>query len=192
MKTVVEGGKTWVDIDQLIPWEDNPRDITEDALKQLCDDLTDAKDLTGDGQLIPLVTTPAGMVIGGNQRLKAYKHLGWKKVWVNVIEAQNPKQVFKIAMRLNHIYGYTDEAEAARVAIEVGLDKTEMGKLFIVGGNVKTIGGMVDALGPGDGDDGQVDSEDLIDKDKKLTCPRCGFEMNKDKKPGGPGGETTA
>lgn len=67
-------------------WDQNPKDIKED-------DLADLKEqLELKGQFEPLLVTPNGTIVGGNQRYKAMKELAWNLVWIVELDFKQDDQ----------------------------------------------------------------------------------------------------
>jgi len=69
----------WIKIDQLKEWDKNPRKITPEAFENLKEELRSL------GQYKPLLVTLANVVIGGNQRLRAMRELGWEEIKIERI-----------------------------------------------------------------------------------------------------------
>jgi hypothetical protein len=64
------------------PNPDNPRTIKDEAFQKLCRSITEFPKMMS---LRPIVTDSDGVVLGGNMRLRALQHLGFKDVpdeWV--------------------------------------------------------------------------------------------------------------
>ena len=72
--------KMYRPLENLTPWEENPRSITAGNLTRL------KNQIIKHGQYKPILVTKDGIVIGGNMRLKAYKELGIKNIWISVID----------------------------------------------------------------------------------------------------------
>jgi site-specific DNA-methyltransferase (adenine-specific) len=77
-----------VDISLLKENERNPRFITETKFAALVQSITDYPE---GNWLKPIIVDGDYKVIGGNQRLRAYRHLNYKKVWVT----QDPEMTDK-------------------------------------------------------------------------------------------------
>ncbi len=76
-----------MDIKDILPAPYNPRKITKEMLEQLKASIRD------DGYLEPIVVNKrTGFVVGGNQRLKALKELGVKKVPVHLIDVDEDRR----------------------------------------------------------------------------------------------------
>lgn len=68
---------TIVDVDKLQLSDKNPRTIKDDAFKRLVASLVANPILL---QVLPIIYEEDFVVIGGNQRVKAIRDIGWKKV----------------------------------------------------------------------------------------------------------------
>jgi ParB-like chromosome segregation protein Spo0J len=96
-----------VPLSKLVLWERNPRDISPEAFKKL-------KNKIGElGVFKPLLAIPAAdgkySVIGGNQRLKAYRELGFSAADIILFpDLTDPKIITKIALEDNQSDGETD------------------------------------------------------------------------------------
>lgn len=76
----------WVDIDSVIPYENNPR-RNEDAVEPVANSIKEF------GWQQPIVVDKDNVIIVGHTRLKAGKHLGLDKVPVLVADELNDDQV---------------------------------------------------------------------------------------------------
>ena len=71
-----------VKLSNIKPNPDNPRVIKDLAFEKLCQSIKDFPKML---ELRPMVTDVNGVVLGGNMRLKALQHLGFKEIpdtWV--------------------------------------------------------------------------------------------------------------
>lgn len=128
LKTEIINGRILANIDDLRPWEDNPRQITEEKFELLMEKIKKVEEIdpSTDGQFKPLVVTTLGVVVGGNMRLRAYEKLGKKKLWVSVVDTDNPRQAFEIAILDNMRFGTYVEEDLAELAAKYELTETEM------------------------------------------------------------------
>jgi len=92
--------REYKDISELKEWDKNPRSINAEGLERL------KKQITKLGQYKPLIITADGTVIGGNMRLKAYRELGIKKVWVSPVEVKNEQELLEYALSDNDRAGF--------------------------------------------------------------------------------------
>jgi len=104
--------KEFRDISTLKNWSRNPRSIKDKDYERLIKHITDF------GQMQPLVITPDGEVLGGNMRLRVYKELGIKDIWVEIIKPKNEENKIRIALALNDRAGFYDSELLANLTGE--------------------------------------------------------------------------
>jgi DNA modification methylase len=97
------------DIDKLHEWDKNPRTISKENFERLKNQI---KEL---GEYKPLLITKDGTVLGGNMRLKAYRELGYKKVWVSIVEANTEEEKIKYALSDNDQLGEYQKDDLANL-----------------------------------------------------------------------------
>jgi len=116
-------GKIWANITWLRLWPKNPRVILDKNLQKL------KKQIIELGIYKPLVVTPDGEILGGNQRYKVLYELSRKDaryewIWVSVVDAWDDNARLKYAISDNFSAGeYTREKLAEII-------KLDQGKLF--------------------------------------------------------------
>jgi DNA modification methylase len=96
-------------------WEENPRTIAPERLAQL------KEALCADPEMLrarPLVATPDGTVILGNQRLRGVQELGWESVPVLFVDLE-PDRARLWALRDNNSYGEWDERRLSELLAEL-------------------------------------------------------------------------
>jgi len=110
MNTRITDGKTYAEITDLRLWPKNPRKVEDKDLSRLTGQIQNL------GLYKPLVVTPDGEVLGGNQRFKVLKEIHDKDnnefhwVWVSVVEAWRDEDRLKYALSDNDSIGkYTRE-----------------------------------------------------------------------------------
>jgi len=96
-------------IDKLHEWKKNPRTISKENFERLKNQI---KEL---GEYKPLIITKDGTVLGGNMRLKAYRELGYKKVWVSIVEAETDEEKLKYALSDNDQLGEYQKDELIKL-----------------------------------------------------------------------------
>ncbi len=102
-----------MDIKDILPAPYNPRKITKEMLEQLKASIRD------DGYLEPIVVNKrTGFVVGGNQRLKALKELGVKRVPVRLIDVDEDREKI-INIRLNKVEGEWDFPKLKELLVEL-------------------------------------------------------------------------
>ena len=118
--------KLYWDIDLLHEWDKNPRSISSEDFTRLKDQI---KKL---GEYKPLIITPTGTVLGGNMRLKAYRELGFKKVWVSIVHAETEAEKVRYALSDNDSAGTyiallsTDDLNSYKVNMGEPIDLGEL------------------------------------------------------------------
>jgi len=98
----MEDKREYWDIERLQEWDKNPRSITTKDFERL------KKQIHELGQYKPILITVDGIVLGGNMRLKAYRDLGVKKIWVSVVKPKDENEMLKYALSDNDRAGYYD------------------------------------------------------------------------------------
>lgn len=95
----MDGGITysWEEIDSLVPWDENPRDITPEAFEGL------RESIRSYGMPEPLVcNTVNRRVVGGHRRREAAKAEGWAKVPVCWVTIEDPAVEESLNVTLNN------------------------------------------------------------------------------------------
>lgn len=168
LKTKIIDGRVYAKRTDLKPWDKNPRDIEDGALDQLIADIQEARKITPDGQIKPLLVTRDGIVVGGNMRMRAFARLEIDWVWVSVLETDDPVEGFKWAMRDNMAYGFYIEDKVAEVAIELGIDEATLDQLYIPSGDVQSIADIIADIP----EDPEVDEDEEPEVDETYTSVR--------------------
>jgi hypothetical protein len=107
--------KEYWNIDELSEWDKNPRSITEKDFERL------KLQLMSLGEYKPMLVNSGknwgirGTVLGGNMRLKAYRAIGWNKVWVSVVDPRNEAGALKYALSDNDRAGFYDSDSVANM-----------------------------------------------------------------------------
>ena len=142
MENSLEKSKTiqWlprnVPVSDLKPFEKNPRKITPDDFDKL------KRSITEDGYHQRILATPDLRVIGGHQRIKALKELGFTSVEILVPDCEISDEQFKrILVRDNMEYGVWEIEELGELMpmgelIEIGVGDTvtrKLDKVVVVG-----------------------------------------------------------
>lgn len=92
-----------VDISLLDNWDKNPRGIKEKDFNRLKQQI---KNLGVYKALVACKENERYIVLGGNMRLRAYKELGHKEVFITEVEAKTDKRKTEIALSDNDSVGY--------------------------------------------------------------------------------------
>lgn len=86
MRTILKHNKVYAPLSELHVWKDNPREIKEKDFEEL------KSSYQKYGQLSPLlVRSKDGMVIGGNNSLRAFTDLKWTEAWVDIVDIRQKK-----------------------------------------------------------------------------------------------------
>ena len=109
MELFVKDGKTFVNINLLKEWADNPRTVLREDFERLKNQVRKL------GQHTPLMVTEEGIVVGGNTRLKCYRELGITDVWVSVVQAKDKAKILEYALSSNDRIGLYDESKLSEL-----------------------------------------------------------------------------
>jgi len=91
-----------VDIKNIKPNPKNPRTIKDDTFKKLCDSLREFPEMLEKRPLVCFTDVDAKLVVlGGNQRLKAAKEIGLKKLHVTLCDDWTAEQKELFLLRDN-------------------------------------------------------------------------------------------
>lgn len=101
------------DIGKLHEWDKNPRNISPEGFARL------KKQIQKLGQYKPLIITPEGEVLGGNMRLRAYRELGIKSVWVSIVKPETEAQKIEFALSDNDRAGFYDDDMLANLTANI-------------------------------------------------------------------------
>jgi len=122
----------YVDIDKIRPNEYNPKNMTEKEEKELTESITTF------GRVEPLLCNQAkgreGFIIGGHQRFKIYKKMGYKTVpvsWINIPDLEKERE---LCLRLSKNTGSWDWGLLAdydeEMLMTVGFEEPELEARF--------------------------------------------------------------
>lgn len=114
-------------LNDLFNWEENPRDITDEAMERLKSSLSRNPEFL---ERRPLLATPLNgklTVYAGNQRLKAAKALGWEKIPVQIVEEITREKMLEEAMVDNVQWGILVKEKL----YDLGLDSVFLADLNI-------------------------------------------------------------
>ena len=157
----------WVGIDELVPWESNPRD-NEEAVSDV------AASLKRFGFASPIIARQADRgVIAGHTRLKACKQLGLDKVLVRFMDL-DPATARALALadnRLGEIADWSDGlGDVLRELESGGVD------LDGLGWDSEELKGIISPPDYEAVDGGELNVDDFDNFDHQ--CPRCSFEWS--------------
>jgi ParB-like chromosome segregation protein Spo0J len=160
----MENKKEFRTLNELTPWNDNPRTITREDFKRL------KRQIQRLGIYKPLLITEDGTILGGNARYQAYKDLGYKEVWVSVVDAPTEAKKLEYALSDNEQFSSYEEEDLADLLIHADEDiPIEDYKITIKDISLEK---LLKQFGPGD----EFSSEETKEKKKKV-CPKCGYEF---------------
>lgn len=189
METTQRDGKTYADIADLELWDDNPREVNDADLERL------QKHLEAHGQFKPLIVVEDGRVIGGNQRLKTMREMGWEEAYVSIVDPEDEDEMMEIAMADNDRAGSYDEERVAELMNKYDIDVSRFKVDFYapqdLAQNLATKMDPDDLLGGsggdggdgGDGADGETDGSatgSSDDGDGGDTTPRSMEHLGKE------------
>ena len=101
-----------VPIEQVEPWEKNPRGITKADFKRL------KRQIEKLGVYKPLICAEENgrfITLGGNMRIRALQELGHKEVDISVVRAEAEEQKIEYALSDNDRAGYYEEDKLAEL-----------------------------------------------------------------------------
>lgn len=158
-----------VPISNVVPWDKNPRTADRKDLDRLkCQ-------IKKHGVFKPLIVFEDGdkyVVLGGNQRLKAYRELGHKTVVVSVVKVTTEGGQLKFSLSDNDRAGYYDPQSLAELifeqkeAIDAGLFKVDLGTDESLATLLETMGKAISQT--------EVYGSDRQEEAGPLICPNCG------------------
>lgn len=135
-KTISETRK----IDELTPWEDNPREITPKDLRRLMNQI---KKL---GVYKPLIVDEEGIILGGNMRYRALKEMGVTEVWVSVVHPKTEAERLEYALSDNDRAGQYNEEALADLLMQLPDINLEDYKVDL--GPLTDLGTLLDRFAP--------------------------------------------
>lgn len=156
----LQEGAGFAPVAALHEWPDNPKTITPEDLQRL------KRSVEADPEMLdarPLLTLPDGTVIGGNQRLKAVRELGWEYVAVFVKDLP-PGRAREWALRDNNTYGSWEHDALAEMLRD---HKAQGGDIELTGFSVDEADALIASLGDDDGGLG----DDPRDPDQTPPAP---------------------
>ena len=110
----------YLPIEQLKPYEKNPRTITPEELEKL------KRSITTFGLIDPLIIDDNNMIIGGHQRLKAAAELGIANIPVVKLTGLSEDQKKTLNISLNKISGEWNEQVLFQLLEEIKKSDAEL------------------------------------------------------------------
>lgn len=163
-----------IDINKLISPDWNPRNITDADLKRL------ERSIDEFGYIAPIVVNDVNMhVVGGNQRLKALKTLGYTEVDVVYVHIEDITKEKACNVALNKISGQWDNEKLKVVLEEIQLSPIDINLTGFEELELKQFDLFEDEdyLIP---DDEPEYDESIADDIEVIVCPSCGYEIPKE------------
>jgi len=162
--------------------EYNPRTIDEDQLKALKISLTENKDfLKARPPIINAAMGREGVIIAGNQRVRAAIELGWETVPVMFVKAETIAKEMALNLLDNKNSGNWDNDKLQNVVMELhsfGYDMTTIGHTATEITNIMS--GQFQMGDPKDSDDYKKNG--TTPAGKWVRCPECQHEFKVTKK----------
>jgi hypothetical protein len=144
---LLEEGLQVLALDQLQESDDNPREITPEALQRLQYSLEHAPDML---QARPIIATPDGRVVAGNMRLRGLHELGVPESWVFVKDLDEATRI-EWMLRDNQEYGdWVPDELASMIARHAELE----GDSLMLGFEAIEIEELLSRAAEGDGSGG--------------------------------------
>lgn len=148
-------------ITQLHNWDKNPRSIKTEDFDRL------KRQITSLGVYTPLVIADDGTVLSGNMRLRAFRELGFKDVWVKVVDAPDDKTKLEYALSANDAAGHYDDQLLAELItntpdIELADYKVDLGESI-------DLSKMLERFGPKEPDEAEIAGEGEAKPFKRVT-----------------------
>jgi DNA modification methylase len=147
-----------VPISKVIPWDKNPRGITQKDYARL------KKQIEELGVYKPLVAVKENgkyVVLGGNMRIRALKELGHDEVEISVVKARTEAERIKYALSDNDRAGFYEEEKLAEL-VYPHLDEIDLAEFKVDLGEALDLKQVVERFGP-DIDDGADDVPEIDD-----------------------------
>jgi hypothetical protein len=157
-----------VPIEQVEPWEKNPRGILKKDFERL------KRQIQKLGIYKPLIAYQENgkyIVLGGNMRIKALQELGFKKVDISIVKAKTEKERIEYALSDNDRAGYTEEEKLAEL-LYPHLEEINLEDFKVDLSEPITIKNILEDFGPN-----FIPKEKEIDENIETgnECPKCGY-----------------
>lgn len=150
-------------IGELHNWQNNPRSIKTEDFDRL------KRQISTLGVYAPLVITDDGTVLSGNMRLRAFRELGFKDVWVKVVDAPDDTTKLEYALSANDAAGRYDDQLLAELISNTPTIELKDYKVDL--GNPVDLSQVLAKFAP---------TEDPLPEPREPKvhkCPECGAEV---------------
>lgn len=160
INTVVEEGKTYANINDLIEWAENQelRAVGPDAYRRLKAQIQEL------GEYKPILITQEGIVLGGNTRLRAFKELGYQRLWVSVVNIKDKNDLLKYNLSDNDNVGLYNENGLANLLSDYELKLEDFAVDFM---EPQVLADLMPNTSP-----------ETVSNPKTVKCPGCGEEFD--------------
>ena len=151
-------------IDHLKPYENNPRRISEEAIKAVSNSIKEF------GFKVPVIIDKDNVIVAGHARVLAAKELGLKDIPCIVADDLSPEQIKAFRLVDNktaELTGWDFEKLDMELG-ELNLDMSDFG--FDVGGEDMDIGAFFTEAEP-------VQQSEKKASSRVIICPTCGAEI---------------
>lgn len=158
-----------VDIDDIVGWEHNAKESTPEDLARL---KAQIKKLGPYKPLLVFERDGKYVAIGGNQRLEAFRELGFKRVDVFVVKAETQGRRIEFSLSDNDRAGYYEELALAELLWE-HRDRLESGLFKVDLGPADGLDRVLESMGE------DIGTTEVYGSDRKIgqgpvICPNCG------------------
>lgn len=109
-------GKLLASIEDLDPWDENPRVAEDTDIERLKDHISDL------GLYKPLVVSSDGRIVGGNMRYRALTEMGYEQAWIALVHPDDEATLIEYAMSDNDRIGRYEEGRMADLIRDYGSD----------------------------------------------------------------------
>jgi ParB-like chromosome segregation protein Spo0J len=158
-----------VPIDQVLPWEKNPRGIRQDDFERL------KRQILKLGVYKPLIVFEEKgkyITLGGNMRIRALKELGVRKVEVSIVQPKIEAEKIEFALSDNDRAGFYEEQQLAEL-VQPYLAKLNLNDYKVDLGNTADLKQIMERFGPDIDPKEQDFDESLLTQNE---CPKCGYK----------------
>lgn len=143
-------------LSELKLWGKNPRRGTKEQMAKL------KLKIEKRGLYKALITTPEGIIIGGNMRYRILKEMGVEQVWCSIYKPKDEADMIEVAISDNETDGEWVEEELA----ELIHDKPIELELYAVHlGSPVTLAKMMEQ---------ESDADQTPKEEVEFSCPECG------------------
>ena len=122
------------------PW--NPRTISDDRFKKLCESIKADPDFLW---LRPIIASLSGEIAGGNMRYRAVQALGWTEVPALIVDMPE-KLARERALRDNNSWGEWQDEGLQEILHGLAVEGSD---LTLLGFEDKELGKLLDSIGTG-------------------------------------------